>query len=356
MDLAGLTLTVTHDCNFSCSYCYKRKSKKYMKFSTAKQACAFFLPYLRNDFSLNFYGGEPLLALDLIKDTISFVDERIAGSGKKPKYSMTTNGSLLSEEVIRFLNDKRFSIEFSFDGLNQDSHRNPGSFESLVSILKQLLRCPDIELEVNSVFTPEGVPYLSRSTKFLMDLGVPQVRVCFSYIESWSKVCIQRLEKEFLLLKDEVLRHYENTGRIPLVNFTEKREKRISYCSAGKDRLAVDPDEGVWGCCIFPDYFERKHDFSGSEAYFFGPLKEFKKNFKIVYPRILKNYSFFSMDNYSTPKRDCFMCVNVESCSICPLNAAFPGNPLGTIPAHACEILKVRVKARERFWEECNIV
>jgi len=69
------------------------------------------LPHLTENYYLNFYGGEPLLSFELIKQTISLLNNANKESGKKSDYSITTNGSLLSDEIIQFLDEHKFSVE-----------------------------------------------------------------------------------------------------------------------------------------------------------------------------------------------------------------------------------------------------
>ncbi|MCK4556220.1 MAG: hypothetical protein KAU47_01790, partial [Candidatus Aminicenantes bacterium] len=115
------------------------------------------MPHLTKYYYLNFYGGEPLLSFELIKQTISFLNNANKESGKKSDYSITTNGSLLSYETIQYLDEHKFSVELSFDGLAQDKSRQKGSAKRIVPIIQELLECPNIDLETNSVFSPDTV-------------------------------------------------------------------------------------------------------------------------------------------------------------------------------------------------------
>ncbi len=85
-----------------------------------------------------------------------------------------------------------------------------------------------------------------------------------------------------------------------------------------------------------------------------GDLTEFIQNHQEIYPRILSNYSQLSQDNFQTPQMKCFLCQQVESCSVCPVNASLSGGNLGKIPSFVCEIQKIKIQEKERLLEEIH--
>ena len=237
----------------------------------------------------------------------------------------------------------------SFDGLAQDVLRKKGSFKKTVPLIKELLNYPNIDLEVNSVFTPQTANYFSESIKFIMDLGVPSIHFSLSNIKPWGQASLLKLENEMVKLRKILLNHYKRKGNIPVTNFREEPGKGIFYCAAGKDRLAVTPDEKIWGCFLFPDYFKGKENSSEYQKFYFGTLDDFIENHKYVYRRISSNYAQLSMDNFSTSHMRCFLCSEIENCAVCPINASFSGSPLGKIPSYLCEIQKIKIKVKEKL-------
>lgn len=316
------------------------------------QRPGFFLPRLTKNYYLNFYGGEPLLSFNLIKKTISFLLNKNEELNKRVNYSITTNGILLTEKIIQFLNKHKFSVELSFDGLAQDVSRKKGSFKKIVSSIKELLNYLNINLEVNSVFTPMTVDYISESIKFIMALGVPNIHFSLSIIEPWDQACLLKLENELTKLRKIALAHYKRSGNIPVINFREDNGKGIFYCAAGKDRLAITPEGEIWGCYLFPDYFKGKEKTLEYQKLYFGTLDNFIENHEDIYPQIFSNYAQLSMDNFSTSAMKCFLCLDLENCRICPVNASFSGVSLGKIPLYACEIQKIKIKEKEIFRKE----
>ncbi|KKM63011.1 hypothetical protein LCGC14_1515820, partial [marine sediment metagenome] len=112
----------------------------------------------------------------------------------------------------------------SFDGLAQDILRKKGSFKKTVSVVEEILNCPDIDLEVNSVFTPTTVDYLSESIKFIIDLGVPSTNFSLSIIKPWNQASLQKLENEMIKLVKILVSNFKRKGNIPVENFREESD------------------------------------------------------------------------------------------------------------------------------------
>ncbi len=310
------------------------------------------MPYLTEDYYLNFYGGEPLLAFELIKQVASFLETQNTHHDKKARYSLTTNGSLLSDEIIQFLDKHEFSVELSYDGLAQDAGRKKGSKKKLVPIIRKLLNQPNIGLEINSVFTPATVDFLSKSIQFILEFGISDISCSISTTKPWSQASLEKLESELTELRKILDRHFQRYGHIPVVNFRDSAGKGIFHCAAGQDRLAIDPDGGVWGCFLFADHLRERQNPPEYRDYFFGDLANFMKNHKKVYPRISSNYTRLRMDNFKTPRTECFLCKEHKACAVCPVNAALSGIPIGQIPNHICEIQKIIRRTKEEFRRE----
>lgn len=168
--LEDLLLQVTQNCNLRCEYCaysgkyYNRThSSKRMSFEVACQAVDFFMEHARERDSvvIGFYGGEPLLEFDLIQKVVSYVESNYGE--KKVTYGMTTNGTLLTEEVVDFLVQKGFNIIISLDGPKEqhDVYRRfvsgKGTFDIIMDNLQRIKRQQPYfykMLRTNTVVTP----------------------------------------------------------------------------------------------------------------------------------------------------------------------------------------------------------
>jgi sulfatase maturation enzyme AslB (radical SAM superfamily) len=310
------------------------------------------LPFLTDRYYLNFYGGEPLLCFDLIQQAVSFINKKQNDFEKTAQYSLTTNGSLITEEIIQTLDEHKFLVEFSFDGYVQDIQRKNGSFDEAVSNIKKISEHPHIQLEVNSVFTPETVGLISGSMTFIMDLGVRNINLSLSMLQPWNNHSLERLREEMAKLGKILLAHYGKTREIPVLSFRDRNTKGFFYCAGGQDRMAVTSEEHVWGCDLFADYFRGKEKWPEYRDYFFGDLDNFAQNHKKVFPRISANYAKLSMDNFATPSMKCLFCPNLENCTVCPVAATFSGASIGEIPSFVCELKKIRIAERQKFQQE----
>ena len=356
MKLSHFTFVMTDDCNFDCSYCYQKKGKKRLAVITSKKAADFFFPFLERESSINFYGGEPLLAFAGIKDIVNHIQTKNRNGEKTIRYSISTNGSLMNDEVLEFLNRNRFSVLLSFDGLAQEISKKKGSFAHSVSVLEKLIAAPAIVLETNSVFTAETVGNLSRSAEFIIERGVPTVNLSFSSILPWDRSALLRLRAELTFLRKLCLSFYGKTGAIPIANFRKSSSQRVFGCYAGKDRMDLSPDGDLWGCCLFFDYFKDKKDSRARLKYCFGSLESFMENHERLYPEILENYSDLRQDFFFTPHQLCMFCDEMMDCAVCPVDAALGSAFIGKIPDWVCRIRRISREERNRFHEELKSI
>ncbi len=351
MDFCSFTFIVTEDCNFNCTYCYKKKSKTYVTDSIIEKSIEFFFPYLSKECYINFYGGEPLLAFNKIKKIIYILESKNKKLKKNFHYSITSNGSLIDNKILKFLNQYKFSLMISFDGYAQEISRKKGSFTQTISIIKKILKYPDIKLEINSVFTQKTIGTISKSISFILGLGIPKINLSINTTEAWNKTSIHKLKEELTNLSDYLYLHYKKTGSIPLNNFKDDFEKGIFQCTAGKDRMALTPHGNIWGCYLFSDYFQEKEKTLEYLKYSFGNLDFFIKNHKIIYTKILSNYSKLRMDYYWTSDKFCMLCNNIEDCRICPMDSAFSGSIIGKVEKWVCQINKIFLEGKKLFWQ-----
>ncbi|MGD9347405.1 MAG: radical SAM protein, partial [Candidatus Aminicenantes bacterium] len=196
MNFSGLNFNLTDDCNCNCSYCYQRKGELYMDASTIEKAVDFFFPFLEEECYINFYGGEPLLAYDLIQRSVAYIQKNNHQEKKHVRFSLNTNGDLIDGNVLEFLDRIGFIVLLSFDGLAQDVHRKKGSFGKIVSLIDKILQSPNIKLQTNSVFTPETVSSLSKSLRFIAEKGVTDIDFCLDKTSHWNSSPLQEFEKE----------------------------------------------------------------------------------------------------------------------------------------------------------------
>ncbi|MDQ1350202.1 MAG: Radical protein [Acidobacteriota bacterium] len=352
MKITELTFIVTDDCNYNCSYCFQKKEKKTISHETIRAAVDFFYPFLdsKHRIQIGFYGGEPLLAFDKIKYAVLLLLEKNKKGNKDIEFTLTTNGSLLTDEMIEFFNEHLFALQLSFDGLAQENGRKKGTIEQTLQVMKQIQSYPNIAFEINSVFSPQTVGDFSDSLRFIIEHGGPDITYNLSSGEKWRPTDLETLKKEMERLADYLALYYKKTGRIPVKNFRLSNSKPgISRCGAGIDHMAVTPEGNLWGCFLFHDYFKTRKDDPQYRDYFFGTLSDFIADYKRRYPAIKANYSELRQDFYQVEGSDCFLCPEIETCRVCPINAAYETGSLGKISCQKCRLMKIEKGARAVF-------
>lgn len=357
MKLSNLTFIVTDSCNFDCTYCFQKKKKQNMEISTIDKAVHFFYPFLTEKTDIVFYGGEPLLAFDAIQHIVSLLNEKNEKSSEKKEFvfSLTTNGSLITEEMLRYFDRFKFSIMLSFDGLTQDIARKPGSFAPLLKLVRRFKHFPGIDFSINSVFTPETVELLPESLRFVIEASEgAEVLLSLSTMEPWSPEARDKLEHQLTRLTDFLYSYYNENGTIPIPDFRPPKPgpKKGFVCTAGLTRMAVTPGEDIWGCYLFHDYLADKKESDDHGRYYFGNLDNFIENFETVYPQTLSNYKSLRQECFLSEEQFCFLCEEVGDCGVCPVNAAYSTHFVGKIPPWVCLINKIEKKIRDDFLEK----
>lgn len=338
--------------------------------TTIETAVDFFYLFLKGDkIYINFYGGEPLLAYDKIKYAVQLLLEKNKNKNKNMEFSLTTNGSLITDEMLDFFNCHRFGLMLSFDGLAQDKGRKKGTLEQMVQVMKRTRAHTGIDFEINSVFTPETVTTLTDSVHFMIELEQWEITLNFSTLEEWTPLDLDTLKTELKRLSNFLLSYYKEKGTIPVKNFqapeklveadTAKEMKRgIFRCNAGQDRLALTPEGKLWGCYVFHDYFKTRKNHPEYADYYLGTLAEFIDNYHTRYPEVLANYAELRQDLFQVKKgagdkKDfCFLCSYVDGCVVCPVNAAYSTDSVGVISCRTCELKKIQRDAQTAFHEQ----
>lgn len=179
-NLGHLTLQVTQKCNLRCEYCTysgnyfnRGHADKVMPLETAKKAIDYFISHSRDasNFAISFYGGEPLLEFELIKQCVKYADDR--AEGRKMHYNFTTNGTLLTEDKYDFLVKHDFRILVSLDGPQEVHDRHRVFSETTIGSFQQLLK----NLNVLKEKYPE---YYAQNVSFntVLDPAYPIKEIC----------------------------------------------------------------------------------------------------------------------------------------------------------------------------------
>lgn len=213
-NLKMIILQVTQNCNLRCQYCVYSGSyvnrvhnNKRMSLETAKQAIAFLARNSGNskDISIGFYGGEPLLEFDLIKQVVSYAEDLFVG--KKVSYSMTTNATLLDVEKARYMYENNFDITVSLDGPKEahDSNRifassNKGTFDKIMQNLEVIKNeIPEFIHKIGFNAVIDLKQNVSCSSDFFLNYDtVKGLNVTSNYINDVSKKEEEQINPELI--------------------------------------------------------------------------------------------------------------------------------------------------------------
>jgi len=355
MKLSSLTLILTDKCNWRCTYCYQKRRPLTMDGAVLAEACDYFRPRLESNALISFYGGEPLLAFGRLKTAVEHLLARRGYDRRRLRFSITTNGSLITDDILDYLDQREFEVVLSFDGLAQDKGRKAGSYRSVRALIEKLLGRRRLSLATNSVFTPRTVGLLSRSLGHIAELGVANILWTLSAGSSWTTNAEARLDQELRHLRDWLLKLYRRTGSIPVADFRPEARLGVLACSAGRDRLALAPDGTVWGCYMFADWARSGASGRMADDFNFGSFSRFIKSGKDIIPSQLKRWERLRMDACHTDRELCALCPHLSDCSFCPVSAALPGEDLGHIPTTWCRMSRWLSRERRKFWKMAGI-
>lgn len=249
-----LMLMVTNSCNLNCVYCYEsHKTSHKMDFDTAKRAILDVFDETGFDgVSIQFMGGEPLLAFPLIKD----VSEWLWSKNIKYLYSLfaATNGTLLNEDMKVWFtaNKHRISLGLSFDGDVNTQNTNRSNSASLVDL--DYFRDTWPESSVKMTISTDSLKYLCENVVFLEESGFTKIKTDLAYMHGWTKQHLVLWNEQLSLLKN----YYLDSNRdmhcslfntpIDAILSEERHAKR---CSCGEEMSCVDWDGTIYPCQMF---------------------------------------------------------------------------------------------------------
>jgi len=286
--VGSLVLNVANKCNLHCSYCYEPEAAKYgsspvqMDWDIARTSVDFLFHKAGKNPEVNliFFGGEALLNFKLMREIVTYAEEKGREADKKVDFSLTTNGTLMTDEMIDFFQEHRFGLTVSIDG-PQDLHdkrrffltnrgERKGSYEQILPRIKRLLQRYSARPVVARVTVTKGTAEIGRIYEHLASLGFFEV--------GFSPVTAKNGEEYGLEPADlhEVLRGFQELGSLyveralqnqytgfsnlsTLLTDLHAGTNKLFPCGAGLGLLDVDGNGDVYLCHRFPGTEEHKY-------------------------------------------------------------------------------------------------
>ena len=284
----ALCLHVAHTCNLNCAYCFASQGKYHgerglMTFEVGKRALDFLMENSgsRRNLEVDFFGGEPLMNWQVVKDLVEYGRSLEEPNHKKFRFTLTTNGVLLNDDILEFVNKEMSNVVLSIDGRKEVNdkmrpfRKGQGSYDLIVPKFQKVAESRDqMNYYVRGTFTRNNLDF-SEDVKHLADLGFEQISVEPVVAESTEPYALQEEDLPILLDQydklavDLLKRHKEGKG----VNFFHFMidlqggpcvAKRLSGCGSGTEYLAVTPWGDLYPC----------HQFVGREEFLMGNVDD----------------------------------------------------------------------------------
>jgi len=291
----ALCLHIAHDCNLACRYCFAEEGEYHgrravMSYEVGKAALDFLIRNSgnRRNLEVDFFGGEPLMNFEVVKKLVSYGREQEKIHNKNFRFTLTTNGVLLNDEIMEFANREMANVVLSIDGRKEVNDRmrpfrnGTGSYDLIVPKFRKFADSRNQEkYYVRGTFTHNNLDF-SEDVLHLADLGFQQISVepvVAAPTESYAlqEGDLPRLFEEYDRLARELIRRKKENRGFQFFHFMIDLEggpcvaKRLSGCGSGTEYLAVTP----WG-----DFYPC-HQFVGNEAFLMGNVTEGVKNLSL---------------------------------------------------------------------------
>ena len=348
--IKALCLHVAHTCNLNCSYCFASQGKyqgdrALMSFEVGKRAFDFLIEHsgTRHNLEVDFFGGEPLMNWDVVKQLVAYARSIEKQHNKNFRFTLTTNGMLIDDEVIDFLNKEMSNVVLSLDGRKEvnDHFRRDyagnGSYDKIVPKFQKLVEAREGKnYYVRGTFTHNNVDF-TNDLFHMADLG-------FTELSMEPVVCppddpyalteedMPKIFEQYEILAKEMLKRKKEGRPFTFYHYMLDLKngpciyKRITGCGSGTEYMAVTP----WGE-LFPC-----HQFVGDPKYSLGNIYDGITNTEI-------QDGFRSCNAYA--REECKDCWARLYCSGgCAANSYHATGSINGVYKYGCELFKKRIE------------
>lgn len=345
----ALCLNISHLCNLACTYCFAdggqyKGGAGNMPIEVAKAAVDFLIKKSggRRNLEIDFFGGEPLLNLPVVRETVRYIRKVEKEHGKNITLTITTNAYKLTDEITDFFNEEMSNVVVSIDGrkhVHNSVRKTAGGGDSFDTILENALRFKSRrrgQYYIRGTYTANNLDF-ANDVLYLNDLGfdslsIEPVVLAPSHPLALTKAHLPALIAEYERLAAVYQTRRKTNRNLLFFHFMLDvynppcREKLTRGCSAGCEYLAVSPDGSLYPC----------HQFDGVEAYKIGNVLD--GSFDEAVPKC------FSGVNVTT-KAECANCWAKYYCGGgCNANAALLGGDIMRPDEVTCTLMKKRIE------------
>ncbi len=346
----ALCLHVAHTCNLNCAYCFASQGKYHgeralMSFEVGKRALDFLMEHSgsRTNLEVDFFGGEPLMNWDVVKQLVAYARSVEKERGKNFRFTLTTNGMLIDDDVIDFCNREMSNVVLSLDGRKEinDATRvdyaGHGSYERIVPKFQKLVAARGGKnYYMRGTFTHRN-PDFTKDLFHMADLG-------FTELSMEPVVCapddpaaltaedIGIVKDQYEILAKDMLRREREGKPITFYHYMIDLTggpcvyKRISGCGSGTEYMAVTPWGDLYPC----------HQFVGEERYKLGNIRDGVTNTAL-------REEFRACNAYA--REECADCWARLYCSGgCAANAYHASGSIRGVYKAGCELFKKRIE------------
>ncbi len=312
--IKALCLHIAHDCNLRCKYCFASTGdfgtgRKLMPFEIGKAAIDFLIEHSadRENLEVDFFGGEPLMNFEVVKQLVAYARSREEECHKQFRFTNTTNGMLLNDDVIQFINQEMYNVVLSIDGRREVNDRlrvrvdGSGSYDRIIDNYRKLVqKRGEQEYYVRGTYTRYNLDF-SEDVLHLYEAGFDQISV-EPVMESpdveyaIKQEDLDQIYAEYDKLVERIQEIKKQGGNINFFHFMIDLDqgpcviKRLRGCGSGNEYVAVTPDGDIYPC----------HQFVGHEEYRMGNLEDGSFNRDI-------KHEFAGCHVYSKPScRECW--------------------------------------------------
>ena len=292
--IKAMCLNIAHDCQLRCKYCFAStgdfgKGRKLMSFETGKHAIDFLLEKSgdRENLELDFFGGEPLMNFKVVKQVVEYARSREKEFNKHFRFTITTNGLLLDDEKIDFINREMSNVVLSIDGRKEvnDYFRvlpnGQGCYDIILPKYKKLVEGRgDKEYYVRGTFTNKNLDF-SNDVFALYNAGFDQISVEPVVGDgdeyALTEKDLPKVFKEYEILAKKLIDNEKAGKKFNFFHFMLDLDqgpcaiKRLRGCGCGNDYVAITPDGDIFPC----------HQFVGIDEYKMGNIDDGTFNYEM---------------------------------------------------------------------------